>query len=197
MGLLAAAPVQAQNGPDRIKVLIGFDRTPGAADETLVRGVGGAVKYRYHLVPAIAASIPENAVAALLRSPRVTSVELDGEVHAIDAELDNTWGVKHIGAGIVHGDGNTGAGVSVAVIDSGIDCDHPDLSANCAGGYSDPVRAKTRCPEDAMWASVPSSRTWWVNVSNERTATRLSEMGPCREMVKRTAVPSGKNSGQL
>ena len=132
-GLLAVASAQAQNGPDRIKVLIGFDRTPGAADEALVRGVGGAVKYRYHLVPAIAANIPENAVAALLRSPRVTSVELDGEVHAIDAELDNTWGVKRIGAGEVHAVGNKGAGVGVAVIDSGIDYSHPQLS----GAYVD------------------------------------------------------------
>lgn len=29
-----------------------------------------------------------------------------------------------------------GEGVKVAVIDTGIDCNHPDLKANCAGGYN-------------------------------------------------------------
>ncbi len=29
-----------------------------------------------------------------------------------------------------------GAGVKVAVIDTGIDCSHPELKANCAGGYN-------------------------------------------------------------
>ncbi|MDE2142609.1 MAG: S8 family peptidase [Elusimicrobia bacterium] len=29
-----------------------------------------------------------------------------------------------------------GQGVKVAVIDTGIDCNHPDLKANCAGGYN-------------------------------------------------------------
>ncbi len=134
LALLAGGSAEAQV-PDRIDVLIGFDRTPGAADEALVRGFGGAVKYRFHLVPGIAANIPENAVAALLRSPRVTSVELDGEVHAIDAELDNTWGVKRVGAGEVHAGGNTGAGVLVAVIDSGIDYNHSELDVPYAGGY--------------------------------------------------------------
>ncbi|MCH8970337.1 MAG: hypothetical protein IIA66_14620 [Planctomycetes bacterium] len=47
-------------------------------------------------------------------------------MHAIDhptgdSELDSGWGVGHIGAGSVHTGGNKGAGVKVAVIDSGID----------------------------------------------------------------------------
>ena len=135
LGILFTGAAQAQNGPpDRIKVLIGFDRTPGAADEALVRGLGGTVKYRYHLVPGIAASIPEQAMAALLRSPRVTSVTLDGTVHAIGDELANTWGVQHVGAGLVHDGLNTGAGVSVAVIDTGIDYKHPELSGPYVGG---------------------------------------------------------------
>lgn len=134
LALVAGGPAEAQV-PDRIDVLIGFDRTPGAAEASLVRGLGGAVKYSYHLVPAIAANIPANAAAALLRSPRVTSVGLDGEVHAIDAELDNTWGVQHIGAGIIHAGGNLGAGVNVAVIDSGIDYTHSELSGAYVGGH--------------------------------------------------------------
>jgi len=134
VSLIGPATVAAQP-LEMVKVLIGFDRQPGSDGEGIVRGAGGAIKYTYHLVPAIAASVPEAAVEGLLRNPRVTSIEPDITVYAIDAELDNAWGVKHIGAGIVHDGGNKGAGVKVAIIDSGIDYTHPDLDANYAGGY--------------------------------------------------------------
>lgn len=117
-----------------VKVLIGFDRQPGSSEEGIVRGVGGTIKYTYHLVPAIAASIPEAAIEGLLKNPNVTRVELDIDVYAVDAELDNSWGVKHIGAGVVHAS-NKGTGIKVAVIDTGIDWNHPDLNANYKGGY--------------------------------------------------------------
>ncbi len=52
LGLLGVALVAAQ-APDRLDVLIGFDRPPGAAEENLVRAFGGVTKYTYHLVPAI------------------------------------------------------------------------------------------------------------------------------------------------
>jgi subtilisin family serine protease len=78
--------------------------------------------------------IPEHAIDRIKRNPRVAYVEEDAKVYALDAELDNSWGVKHIGAGDVHDGGNTGAGVKVAIIDTGIDYNHPDLDANYVGG---------------------------------------------------------------
>ena len=119
----------------RVDVLIGFTSTPGPNEQALVRGHGGSIKHSFRLVPAIAANISEAAIAGLLRNPHVTGIDLDGTVYAIDAELDNTWGVKRIGAGTVHLDGNKGTGVKVAIIDSGIDYTHPDLDANFAGGH--------------------------------------------------------------
>ncbi len=118
-----------------IAVLISFRRIPGPSEQALVRSRGGAIKYSYRLVPGIAASLPEKAVAALRASPGVTRIEPDGLVHAVDAELDRSWGVKRIGAGIVHALPNTGAGVKVAIIDTGVDYSHPDLTANYGGGY--------------------------------------------------------------
>jgi subtilisin family serine protease len=45
------------------------------------------------------------------------------------------WGIARVNApnawAVTKGDG-----VKVAVIDTGIDCNHPDLKANCAGGYN-------------------------------------------------------------
>lgn len=118
----------------KVDVLIGFKSTPGTADEALVRRGGGSIKARFHLVPAIAASVPESAIPGLLRNPRVTVIEPDGRFFAVDAELDSSWGVKKIGAGTVHDGGNKGANIKVAIIDTGIDYNHPDLAANYAGG---------------------------------------------------------------
>jgi len=134
VSLIGPATVAA-SPPEMVKVLIGFDRQPGSDEEGIVRGAGGAIKHTYHLVPAIAASIPETAIQGLLRNPKVTSIEPDITVYAIDAELDNTWGVKWIGAGAVHDGVNKGAGLKIAIIDSGIDYTHPDLDDNYAGGY--------------------------------------------------------------
>jgi subtilisin len=127
----AAQPV---DGAERVAVVIGFARQPGPAEQALVRGVGGAIKHTYHLVPGIAATLPQQAIEALRRNPVVTSIDLDAQVWAVGAELDNSWGVQRIGAGLVH-TYNKGAGIPVAIIDSGINYAHPDLIANYKGGW--------------------------------------------------------------
>ena len=132
--LTAAAASQEAQGDGRVDVLIAFHGKPGSDEEALVRGGGGEVKHRYRLVDAIAARLPVQAVNALRRNPRVRAIEPDGRVFAIDAELDNSWGVKRIGAGVVHSS-LRGAGVRVAVLDTGIDYVHPDRAANYAGGF--------------------------------------------------------------
>ena len=116
------------------KVIIGFVDKPNQADENMIRGLGGKTKYTYHIINAKAVEIPEQAIDYIKKNPRVAYVEEDAEVHALDAELDNSWGVKQIGAGVVH-EYNKGTGVKVAIIDTGIDYDHPDLDGNYKGGY--------------------------------------------------------------
>jgi subtilisin len=116
-------------------VFIGFDKTPGPSEQALVQSHDGLIKHSYHLVPAVAASIPQVAIEGLLHNPNVTIVEPDIQVFAVDAELDSSWGVKRIGAGTAHDEGNKGSGIKVAVIDSGVDTSHPDLSVNYVGGY--------------------------------------------------------------
>jgi len=124
--------------PSKRRVLIGFKDGIGhqAAERRKgwVREIGGEVRYSYRFVPAAAANLSETQISRFRADPRVTYIEEDGLVHALDLELDNSWGVKHIGAGNVHSY-NKGAGVKVAIIDTGIDYTHPDLDGNYAGGY--------------------------------------------------------------
>ena len=126
-GTVVAAP------PPKVDVIIGFDGIPGPSEEGLVKGVGGEIKYTYAMVPAIAASIPEAAIQGLLRNPRIISIEPDVAIHATDDTVP--WGVVRIGADVVHQSGTSGGGVKVAILDSGIDYNHPDLASIYAGGY--------------------------------------------------------------
>jgi len=117
-----------------VKVLIGFKEKPGPPEQALVKGLGGKIKYTYNLIPAIAASVPELAIEALKKNPNITDVELDSKVYALQQEIP--WGVDRIDAEVVRAstDGNKGTGVKVAIIDTGIDKYHEDLTV--AGGKS-------------------------------------------------------------
>jgi subtilisin family serine protease len=103
-----------------------------------VQRAGGRIKYSYNLVPAMAASLPANAVAGLANNPRIEIIEPDfiATINRADpdyaAELNNVWGVKKIGAGDAHNlsPSEQGQGVNVAVIDTGINYNHPDLAGS-------------------------------------------------------------------
>jgi len=130
-----SSQVQAASN-DKVDVFVSFDKTPGVAERAIVERAGGTVRFSYTIVPAVAASVPEAAIKGLLNNPNVTAVELDGLVYAVDAELENAWGVKRIGSGIVHNGGNKGTGVKIGIIDSGVDYRHQDLDGvYAAGGY--------------------------------------------------------------
>ncbi len=136
--MLVSNMVAADEG--KVKVLIGFKANPNVADLDAVKGVGGKITRRFKIIPSVAATIPAKAVARLLANPRIRIVEPDATVSAHD--IDQTWGVKRIGCGPVHngtfmtnGSPVQGSGVNVAVIDTGIDYTHSQLSGIYKGGY--------------------------------------------------------------
>jgi len=130
----------ASSNQERVRVIIGFKETP---DADLVRAHDGKIRYQYRIIPAIAGFLPEVAIDVLRQHRKVAYVELDGEVKALGDTLG--WGVDRIDAEIVWGGAedatdvavgrNAGDGVKVAIIDTGIDWDHPDLAANYKGGH--------------------------------------------------------------
>jgi subtilisin len=87
-----------------------------------------------------AARVSEAQLAALRDDPRVARVEYDGMAWAAakpgggtPAPQETPWGIARVGADTIS---NTGAGVHVYVLDSGIDADHPDLAANISTGWA-------------------------------------------------------------
>ena len=81
------------------------------------------IKHRYTHVPGLAGWAQREALEALAAQPDVALVYLDGRVFRVLAE-----GVALVGGASAHTQGYTGAGVTAAVIDSGIDAAHPDLA---------------------------------------------------------------------
>jgi len=81
---------------------------------------------------AVAGQFPEEARDALGNNPNVRYIENDGTMHAIGQTLP--WGVDRVDADVLHTNGETGDGADIAIIDTGIDDDHPDLQANVGVG---------------------------------------------------------------
>jgi subtilisin len=134
-----AAPLPA----DRyIVVLKDSVAAPGSVAAEHGRRYGVRVTHVYRsAIRGYAGTIPGSALARLRADDRVASLTLDRPFQA-DAQAKPT-GIRRTGATISStrsGDGVGSVNVAVAVIDSGIDVDHPDLNVvsgmNCSTGNS-------------------------------------------------------------
>jgi subtilisin family serine protease len=115
------------------------------------------LQWRYESLCGFAGFATPAAVAALRRHPEVESIHLDDPVRASLAE-----GGALVGASAAHALGYTGAGVNVAVIDTGIDTNHPDLADDLVAeqcfcdAHPSPVLGAC-CPGGGLTGSGPGS----------------------------------------
>jgi subtilisin len=116
---------------EKVPVIIMFkDKT----DKDLIKQHGGELKCVYQIYPAVAVSLPQKAIDALEKNPKIDYIVSDLEVFTM-ADETLEWGVDRIDADIVHEYNILGTGVKVAIMDTGIDYNHLDLAANYKGGY--------------------------------------------------------------
>jgi subtilisin family serine protease len=112
-------------------VSAGFAERVAALQDGVIASVDGSrranpavrVRHRYQFVPALSMTVDAAALSALLASPLVSYIENDEPTqgHLLQS-------VPALNADDVHALGYTGAGVRVAVLDSGIPASHPDIN---------------------------------------------------------------------
>lgn len=79
---------------------------------------------------ALTITVSEEAAARLSAREDVRYVEENGTYEALGESLP--WGIDRTDSDVAHANGETGNGADIAIIDTGIDDDHPDLQANLA-----------------------------------------------------------------
>jgi len=108
----------------KISVLVDFDHMPTEADEQLlIDEVGFDPSWRFHHIPIIAGTIETGLLDELLEVEGVVFLTLNGEMRMT---LDNAIGIHHVDT--VWDYGYTGEGISIAIIDTGIDPLHVGLN---------------------------------------------------------------------
>ena len=78
--------------------------------------------------------LARKGATALQNNPNIRYVEENGTMEALGQTLP--WGQDRTDAEVAHANGETGAGADIAILDTGIDSDHPDLAANLGAGKS-------------------------------------------------------------
>ena len=107
-----------------ISVIVDFDHTPTEEDQAMLeREVEFQTQFRYWLIDSIAGTVELSRIHEIINLPGVVFVELDGVLGIQMEEVVPVHGVDLVWQDT----GYTGEGVTMAIIDTGIDGNHTAL----------------------------------------------------------------------
>ena len=108
----------------RISVIVDFDHTPTEEDQRMLESkLNFHTQFRYWLIDSIAGTIELERIHELLHIPGVVFVELDGRLEVLMEDVVPAHGVDLVWQDT----GYTGEGITMAIIDTGIDGNHTAL----------------------------------------------------------------------
>jgi subtilisin len=126
---VSGAPIEFK--PEKQNYLVQFSDQIETAVLSSVGIQQDAILHQYELLPVALVEMTEKEVKELAQHPDIVAIEEDAEVEAFQTV---PWGVTRVQAPTAHSAGYSGAGIRVAILDTGIDARHEDL--NVYGGYS-------------------------------------------------------------
>ncbi len=143
---LVVSIVSTSAAVPQVRVIITLDE---AFDEKVISDVGGQVVAKGKIFPIIVAKLPQSAIEHIKNAKGIVRVEYDAKVYTFgkpskpgkqesQPPQQIPWGIERIKAPDVWNisNGSSNGVIEVAVLDTGIDYDHPDLKDNLAWGVS-------------------------------------------------------------
>lgn len=107
----------------QVRVIVQYKQAPRSAALARMQSLGGRMSHNLRLVNAMAYSVPVRGLASLVNDPEVAFVSVDHPLKAFDDYTDSA-----VSASNFWNAGYDGTGIGVAVIDSGINDSHSDLT---------------------------------------------------------------------
>jgi subtilisin len=150
LGMTAAANAVSYAAGNPQRVIVTFEKTGSDAVRRGLESQGAKILKELPLVNGMAVLLPSKTAVSKARSLKgVKNIEEDALVRVLapsgnkgggkpspsQPAQELPWGVDRIDAELAWS-ASKGTAVKVAVIDTGIDSDHADLSANIKGGYA-------------------------------------------------------------
>lgn len=146
------AQTEDTNLPQR-KIIVFKDGVSDSEKGRILGAAHGVRARRMRNGDALVAYLDNSSEMKLLKYAKVARVEDDVIVDALEGGVDATdrkakaaatqpaqvlpWGINRIDAELVWPLGQTGSGINIGIIDTGISTSHPDLAGNIKGGVSE------------------------------------------------------------
>ena len=126
----ASAGAGAGGSPGTVRVIVTYDTLSSARSVAVAVDSVGTVTRTLTHSPHLVATVPAADLPGLRRAPHVRSVQVD-----VPQKLALDSSVPVIRADVAHSDGYTGVGTTVAILDTGVDVDHPFLGGRVIAQY--------------------------------------------------------------